>query len=65
MISRVIVADDFIEVYDKNELKFSSIKIGNKEIAAVANNFYVVYNDNAIEVYNAECILTIKDDSGR
>ncbi len=54
MISKVIVADGLIEVYDKNDLKLSSITVANKEIAAVAENFYVVYHNNAIEVYNAE-----------
>lgn len=57
MISSVIIADDFIEVYDEHNQNTSSLKAANKEIAAGSESFYVVYSGNLIEVYNAESKL--------
>lgn len=57
MISRVIIADDFIKVYDEDNAEISTQEASNKEIAGVAAKFYVVYTNSNIEVYNAESIL--------
>jgi hypothetical protein len=54
MISKVVIEQGLINVYDEGDQLISSIDALNSEIGAVAPLFYVICNnsDNVIQVYN-------------
>ncbi|MET3979012.1 MULTISPECIES: hypothetical protein [unclassified Mucilaginibacter] len=54
MISKVIINQGFLNVYDEGNQVISSIEVSNSKVVASAPHFYVLINENnnSIEAYN-------------
>ena len=55
MISDVQTKGSWIEVFDSNGKKASTMSSSNKEVVAVASDFFVVVAGSWIETYDEKC----------